>query len=149
MGKCAEFFHGTTGLGNYRAGEGQSWLGASVFVRGPEPIYGTTGSSAPAFTADTGLGGAAFGDPRAGQGDPVGQGEPGVKTGTYLSGLPVFLWSQRGDHGLNGNGMNGSVWVVVWVLRSRITGTHRWPFRLGLKGQRAGRRRSRTKGAPT
>ena len=35
---------------NYRAGERQSWLGGFVFVRGPEPIYGTTGSSTPAFT---------------------------------------------------------------------------------------------------
>ena len=50
MGKCAEFFHGITKLGNYRAGERQSWLGVFVFVRGPEPIYGTTGSSTPAFT---------------------------------------------------------------------------------------------------
>ena len=50
MGKCAEFFHGTAELGNYRAGEGQSWLGVSVFVGGPEPVYGTTGSSAPAST---------------------------------------------------------------------------------------------------
>ena len=37
--------HGTTELGN-----GQSWLGVFAFVRGPEPVYGTTGSSAPAFT---------------------------------------------------------------------------------------------------
>ena len=35
---------------NYRAGEQQSWLGVFVFVGGPEPIYGTTGSSYPAFT---------------------------------------------------------------------------------------------------
>ena len=50
MGKCAEFVHGTAELGNYRAGERQSWLRGFVFVRGPEPIYGTTGSSGPAFT---------------------------------------------------------------------------------------------------
>ena len=31
-------------------GELQSWLGVFVFVRGPESIYGTTGSSTPAFT---------------------------------------------------------------------------------------------------
>ena len=30
--------------------------------------------------------------------------------------------------------------------RSRITGTYRWPFLLGFKGQRAGRRRSPTSG---
>ena len=37
---------------NYRAGElgNGSWLGAFAFVRGPESVYGTTGSSAPAFT---------------------------------------------------------------------------------------------------
>ena len=46
--------------------------------------------------ADTDLGGAAFGDPR------VGQGDPGVKPGAFLSGLPVFLRSRREDHGLNG-----------------------------------------------
>ena len=49
MGECAEFFHGTTGLGNGGAGE-QSWLGVFAFVRGPGPVYGTTGSCGPAFT---------------------------------------------------------------------------------------------------
>ena len=53
---------------------------------------------------DTDLGGAAFGDPR------VGQGDPGGKPGAFLSGLPPFLRSRREDHGRNGN-----VWVA-WVL---------------------------------
>ena len=39
-----------TGLGDYRAGERRSWLGVFAFVRGPGPVYGTTGSSGPAFT---------------------------------------------------------------------------------------------------
>ena len=51
---------------------------------------------------DTDLGGAAFGDP------PVGQGDPGVKPGAFLPGLPPFLRSRREDHGPNGNGPNGN-----------------------------------------
>ena len=126
---------------NYRDGERQSWLGVFAFVGGPEPIYGTTSSSAPAFTG-TQAWGAAFGDP------PVGQGDPGVKQGAFLPGLPPFIWSRRGDHGPNGNGPNGNgpngngpngngpngngpngyVWVIVWVVgpdSPGLTGTHR------------------------
>ena len=98
---------------------------------------------------DTGLGGTAFGDPR------VGQGDPGVKPGAFLPGLPPFIWSRREDHGPNGNGpngydLNGYVWVIVWVVGPEspgLTGTHRWPFRLRLKGHRAARRRSPATGA--
>ena len=87
MGKCAEFFHGTTELGNYRAGEGQSWLGVSVFVGGPEPVCGTTGLSAPAFTR-TRAWGAAFGDPR------VGPGWSWCETGRLFAGTAaVYLVS--------------------------------------------------------
>ena len=101
MGKCAEFVHGTTGLGNYRAGERQSWLGVFAFVRGPESVYGTTGSSTPVFrrtqTWEAPLSGTHVWD----------QGDPGGKPGAFLPGPRVFLRSRREDHGLNGYGLAG------------------------------------------
>ena len=84
----------------------------------------------------TGLGGAAFGDPR------VGQGDPGVKTGAFLSRLPVFLRYRRGDHGPNGYDLNGYVWVVG-PESPGLTGTHRdspvavSPWTQGPKGRAA------------
>ena len=107
-----------------RAGARPGWPGASVFARGLGPVYGTTGPSTPAFTG-TQAWGTAFGDP------PVGQGDPGVKPGALLSGLPAFLRSRREDHGLN-----GYVWVV-WVVGPESPGLTGGRFALGssAKGQ--------------
>ena len=40
------------------------------------------------------------------------KGDPGAKPGAFLSGLPPFLRSRPEDHGLNGYGLNGYVWVL-------------------------------------
>ena len=137
--KFGEFVHGTTGVGNHRAGELQGWgtaeLARSVRfrqvtgtgVRDDRPIHSR-------IHWDTDPGGAVFGDPRVGQSEPVGQGDPGVKQGALLSGLPLFLRSRREDHGLNGN-----VWVAweVWVLGLEFPGLTggRFAFDSKAKGQ--------------
>ena len=78
---------------------------------------------------DTDLGGAAFGDPR------VGQGDPGGKPGAFLSGPPLFLRSRREEHGLNGN-----VWVAweVWVLGLEFPGLTGGRFAFDSKAKRPG-----------
>ena len=101
MGECGEFVRGITELGNGRAGSEcvRFRQGTGTGLRDDRLI----GSR---IHGDTGLGGAAFGDPR------VGQGDPGVKPGAFLPGPPLFLRSRRGDHGPNGYGLNGYVWVL-------------------------------------
>ena len=68
------------------------------------------------------------------QDDPVGPGDPDVKPGALLSGLPPFLRSRREDHGAE------RLWPgrLGMGRRSRITGTHRWALRLGPAGEREG-----------
>ena len=69
------------------------------------------------------LGGAAFGDPR------VGPGDPGVKPGAFLPGPPPFLRSRREDHGLNG---------YAWVLGPESPGLTGGRFALGSKAKGQG-----------
>ena len=113
MGKCAEFFHGITKLGNGRAGSEcvRFRQGTGTGLRDDRLIRSR-------IHGDTGLGGAAFGDP------PVGQGDPDVKPGAFLPGLPLFLRSRREDHGLGGYVLNGYVWVLD-PESPGLTGTHR------------------------
>ena len=69
----------------------------------------------------------------------MGPGDPGVKPGAFLSGPPPFLRSPREDHGLNGYGLGGNVWVawVVWVLGLELPGLTGGSVALGsrAKGQ--------------
>ena len=120
MGKCGEFVHGTTELGNYRAGSECSFSSGD---RNRFPLREDRLSHS-RIQADTDPGGAAFGDP------PVGQGDPGVKPGAFLSGLPMFLRSRRGDHGLN-----GYLWVLVWVFGPESPGLTGACFALGSKAK--------------
>ena len=93
----------------------------------------------------------------------MGQGDPGVKPGAFLPGLPPFIWSRRGDHGPNGNGpngngpngngpngndlngndlngndLNGYVWVIVWVVGPESPGLTGGRFALGSKAKGQG-----------
>ena len=77
---------------------------------------------------DTGLRGAAFGGP------PVGQGDPGVKPGAFLPGPPLFFRSRREDHGPNGCGLNG----YVWVLGPELPGLAGGRIALGSKAKGQG-----------
>ena len=116
-GKFAEFIRETAELAR----------SVSVFARGPVSIHGTTGSSTPAFMGTQAWDGAAFWDP------PVGQGDPGVKPGAFLPGLPVFLRSRREDHGLN-----GYLWVLVWVPGSELPGLTGGRIALGSRANGQG-----------
>ena len=151
MGKCAEFVHGTTELGNGRAGS------ECPFSPGDRNRFAGRQAHPLLHSRGHRPGSAASGNPR------VGQGDPGVKPGALLPGLPPFIWSRREDHGPNGNGpngngpngngpngngpngngpngngpngngpngydLNGYVWVIVWVVGPEspgLTGTHR------------------------
>ena len=118
---------GTTELGNGRAGSEcvRFRQGTGIDLQDDRLIHSR-------IHGDTDLGGAAFSDPR------VGQGDPGVKPGAFLSGLPLFLRSRREDYGLNGYGLNGQVWVLVWVPGSELPGLTGGRVALGSKAKGQG-----------
>ena len=124
MGKCAEFIRETTELGNGRAGSERS------FSSGDRNRSREDGLIHPRIHGDPDLGGAAFGDP------PVGHGDPGVKPGAFLPGPPLFFRSWREGHGLGGYGPHG----YVWVLDPELPGLAGGCFALGsrAKGQGGG-----------
>ena len=117
---------------NYKAGELQSW-GTAELARSVRFRQGTGTDLRDdrlihsRVHRDTDLGGAAFGDPR------LGQGDPGVKPGAFSSGLPLFLRSRRGGHGLNGH-----VWVLAWVPSLELSGLTGGRVALGSRGNGQG-----------